>query len=147
LILFSNSNYPSLRRTPPRRRCLAGRCRSSSSGWWRRPTALWARGTWCGARGSSQGGRTLCTAKAIASRIIVSSRFLGICSHVVMLRRNGSRWPTYFILKYRVSTMNVNKIWWLWERRTLDVLLERTKNKFFFSKSFGDNCIIYASLS
>ena len=44
---------------------------------------------------------------------------------------------TYRVSTIKVHTLNVNKVWWLWERRTLDMLLERTKNMCFFIKSFG----------
>ena len=56
------------------------------------------------------------------------------------------------IIEYRVyakklHTLNVNKIWILKDRRTIDILLDKTKNRFFSTKSFGGDRIIYSSLS
>ncbi len=37
----------------------------------------------------------------------------------------------------KLHTLNVNKIWWPLERRNFDISVEWTKNKYFFTKSFG----------
>jgi hypothetical protein len=42
----------------------------------------------------------------------------------------------YRLYTIKLHTLNVNKIWWLKAGRTSDILLGRTKNRYFFTKSF-----------